>query len=163
MTVTNLPVLPYLGFIRRGIFCVLVTIAMCALSVSWARAAVSGEAAWEVSSVAHPYNFSVEDNAKCGPSQVRCDQYLVTLTNVGSRATSGVVTIIDTLPKNLKPVGLRALNLENNNPVGCGSVTAGGFATVTCTDGAPVAAGATIVVYVEVEVEPGIQIGRAHV
>jgi len=114
-----------------------------------ALAASPGGSAWEISSVAHPTNFSVEDNAKCSRRSGRlCDLYLVTLTNVGSEAANGNVTIVDTLPQGLKVVeeGMYGKNLETRSQFGCD------IATATCTYGGSIAPGATLAVFVEVEV-----------
>src|ERR1700693_1259241 len=68
--------------------------------------------AWEVSSVAQPTNFSVEDNGKCGAGLI-CDRYLVTLTNMGADPTNGSpIVITDTVPPHLAPVRLSVRNIE---------------------------------------------------
>jgi hypothetical protein len=154
-------VVPHYGFVGRRCFFVAVVMmfVMCALFSGWARAAASGGPAWEISSVAHPTNFSMEDNAKCGPRQLRCDQYVVTLTNVGSEPANGV-TIVDTLPRGLKPVGERGENLETGSPFSCGIATVGNVATATCAYGGSVAPDATLALFVEVEVEATAPVGE---
>src|ERR1700675_3446855 len=87
-----------------SILCGVVALTTSAMFADGVVAATPGPA-WEISSVAHRTNFSMEDNAKCARiSQPLCDQYLVTLTNVGEAATHGLVTIVDTLPQGLIPV-----------------------------------------------------------
>ena len=74
--------------IRRGFFGCLGLVA--ALLFAGSAAGAAPGPAWEVSSVAQPTNFSVEDNAKCqNMSKPLCDQYLVTVTNVGGAPVSG--------------------------------------------------------------------------
>jgi len=116
--------------------------------------AASPGPAWEISSIAHPTNFSMEDNVQCARiSQSLCDQYLVTVTNVGGGPTSGPVTIVDTLPQGLKPVAnrVRGNNLETNEQFGCSMVT-----TINCTYGGTIQPNATIVVFVNVEVTSAV-------
>ena len=126
-----------------------------------ALAALPGRA-WEISSVARPTNFSVADNAKCsGPSSRICDEYMITLTNVGTEPTNGPVSIADALPKDLIPINMVGANLKTHP----GS-TANGFgwscnpATTTCTYSEPVEAGATLAVILELEVEEGVTPGE---
>jgi hypothetical protein len=93
----------------------------------------------------------MEDNAKCTRiSQPLCDQYLVTLTNVGGGPANGLLTIVDTLPGGLKPVGVHGENVETREEIGCGVSKS----TVTCMygGGGTVLPGATLAVFVEVEV-----------
>jgi hypothetical protein len=118
--------------------------------------AASAGPAWEISSVAHPLNFSMEDNAKCARAHLRlCDQYLVTLTNVGARPTSGgLVTIDDALPVGLKLVGVSIENMTSKERFGCG---------MPCEYGNSVQPGTTLAVFVEVEVEETAPIGEGTV
>jgi hypothetical protein len=125
--------------------------------------AVSSGPAWEVSSVAHPTNFSMEDNAKCArESQPLCDQYIVTLTNVGGGPTSGPVTIVDSLPRGLRaglnPIerggGVFGMVVETEERFGCD------VARTTCTYGGEVKPGATLLMFVEMEVEATSPVGE---
>jgi hypothetical protein len=133
---------------------------LCAVGMAFIVSAMSSDGAlatslgpaWEISSVAHPTNFSIADNAKCArTSAPLCDQYVVTLTNVGGGTTNGPVSIVDTLPQGLKPVvnGAHGKYLETESPFGCEVVTT---TTITCTYGGIVPSGATLAVFVEVEV-----------
>ena len=54
--------------------------------------------AWAVKSVATPTVFSQEDNLSCEGGEEDCDAYEVTVTNVGTRPSTGRVVIRDTLP-----------------------------------------------------------------
>ncbi|HTD08622.1 MAG TPA: hypothetical protein VK680_07000 [Solirubrobacteraceae bacterium] len=62
--------------------------------------------AWSLQSVAQPTSFSPSDNGlvRCEPQQSPaffypgCDRYTIALTNVGTRASSGIVTVRDILP-----------------------------------------------------------------
>jgi hypothetical protein len=99
----------------------------------------------------------MEDNAKCSTRESKpiCDQYLVTLTNVGAGKASGPVTIVDTLPRGLKPVDAHGENLQTESKFGCSvdSIT-------TCRYEGFVAPGVTLAVYVEVEVEANATVGE---
>ncbi len=124
-----------------------------AVLATGAVAAPSGPG-WEISSVAHPTNFSMEDNATCvSPSYPICDEYVVTLTNVGGGPTTEPVTIADTVPQGLKPRHMLGENLEpapgyKENGFGwaCSAVI------TTCTYSDVVQPGATLAVVVELEV-----------
>ncbi|HEY2283283.1 MAG TPA: hypothetical protein VGH60_07010, partial [Solirubrobacteraceae bacterium] len=128
---------------------------LVALGASTASAAPPGPA-WEVISLARPTNFSVADTAPClatgGVGQV-CDQYLLTLTNIGSGPTTGPVTIRDVLPSGLKALEVVGQDLEN---VFGGLEKGFGWdcskLTTTCTYSEPVPPGDTLVVTVELEV-----------
>ena len=149
---------------RIGVFWGCLGVAAALLFAGSASGAAPGPA-WEVSSVAQPTNFSVEDNVKCAISgESLCDQYLVTLTNVGGGPASGgtpnrPVTIVDTLPSGLKVVtgrgrGVRGYNVgKPNEQMDCGTATTMGVTTVTCSYGGTVEPDATLAVFVEVEVE----------
>ncbi len=128
---------------------------------STAALAISPTPAWEISSVAHPTNFSIEDNVACtSVSHPICDQYVVTLTNVGGEHTTGPVTIVDALP-----LGLRAINLLGGNLETHPGLTANGagwacdLSTTTCTYSEQVAPGATLAVILELEVDEGTAAG----
>jgi hypothetical protein len=137
---------------------VLAILAIALGAVAPAALAAPPAPAWEISSVAHPTNFSIEDNEKCQrTSQPLCDQYLVTLTNVGAGETNGAVTIVDTLPQGLRPVGHGGVfvrNLETEEQVGCSVLP-----FVSCVYGGAVKPGATLAVFVELEVEPNAPAG----
>jgi hypothetical protein len=125
-----------------------------------APAAIS-DPAWEVSSVAHPTNFTAEDNAKCMSSSYPiCDQYVVTVTNVGSGPvnpgggpTTDPVTIVDTTPPGLSVIEMRAEDVgeapgyrEKGFGWECSRITA------ICKYSGEVPPGATLAILVEVEV-----------
>jgi hypothetical protein len=121
-----------------------------AVSSASAAAPVPGPA-WEVSSVAHPTNFSTADNARCNANPREfCDTYLVTLTNIGSKPTNGTpVVITDTLPEGLSARRIRGESLQPNG-------TTGWSCTSTICEYEPtVAVGGTLVVYLEVSVTSG--------
>jgi hypothetical protein len=71
-----------------------------------AGAAVPGPG-WTIESFAMPTNFLASENAHCvetvGNSEPQCDEYQITATNSGTRATSegDAVSIADTLPPGL--------------------------------------------------------------
>jgi hypothetical protein len=131
---------------------------MVCVSSTWAASAAP---AWEISSVAHPTDFSATDNAACAGAGNRiCDQYIATLVNVGGAATTGSVTIADILPPGLKAVSLSGRNLSTQGEF---SVSEAGWTcsvgTLICVYGEPVAPGATLAIRLELEVEEGVTPG----
>jgi hypothetical protein len=99
---------------RRG----LLTVGMLAIVSGVGSAPATAAAAtlapsWQIMSVARPTSFAQSDTAVCqelGP--IQCDRYSVIVTNAGGRATEGPVTITDTLPAQLKLVGLEQVTTE---------------------------------------------------
>ncbi len=132
---------------------VVLTIMASAVSLSTASAA-SSSPGWVISSVAQPTNFSTADTALCTRSQLfLCDQYVVTLTNVGAGPTTGPVVIADTLPLGLKAVGMAGYNMEEGLRLeSTGPHTTCSLAVTTCTYTGKADPGTTLVVYLEVEV-----------
>jgi uncharacterized repeat protein (TIGR01451 family) len=135
-----------------------------AMVYSASALAASSGPAWEISSVAQPSNFSVEDNSKCHGHEI-CDRYVVTLTNVGNGPVNGgspnaPVVIADTLPKGLRLVEMKGENLENEAVMGCPTTT-------TCTYEGIVRPGGTLVLFLQVEVEersgPGVMANAVSV
>jgi hypothetical protein len=131
-----------------------------------ALSATSG-AAWEISSVAQPTNFSSADNVNCERvSLPLCDRYIVTITNVGAAPTNGQsLTISDLVLQDgeaatgLEPVSLSGRNLEVDP-----RLESHGFgwdcslATTTCTYEGTVGSGGTLVVDLELKVKtPGLR------
>ena len=102
--------------------------------------------------MAHPTNFSVEDNEKCSTREHLpiCDQYLVTLTNVGGGEAGDPITIADSLPIGLKVVYAHGENLKTEAQFGCSTAV-----VITCTYKGSVEPDVSLAVFVEVEVEPG--------
>jgi uncharacterized repeat protein (TIGR01451 family) len=141
---------------KSSIILIIVMAMAGVMSPRTASAAVSGPSgpAWELSSVAQPTNFSAEDNALCARERDQfCDRYTVTITNVGRESTDpvkGLVTIADTLPPGLKLISFSGENLETAEALNCEP------STTLCTDGNPIAPGATLVIYVEVEVTSAV-------
>ncbi len=120
-------------------------------AVSSPTALATSGSAWEISSIAEPTNFSVEDNSKCSEGYI-CDRYVVTLTNVGnapveSEPPNAPVVITDTIPAGLRSVALSGKNLES----GPGGFVCSTFAE--CTYEGVVQPGGTLVLFLEVEVE----------
>jgi hypothetical protein len=97
-----------------------------------ASSAFAGTVGWTVRTVAVPSNFSAGDAQRC-EAEGKCDRYQLLVTNVGDEASSGPITLTDTLP-----VGITTLQTpESENYSGEGmpwSCTPGaGNAGVTCT------------------------------
>ena len=134
--------------------CAAVTLTLAIVLSCSATASAAPAPAWEIVSVAHPTNFSIQDNATCNlPSFALCDQYLLLITNVGGAAADLPVTITDTLPPGLSVHRLRGANLETQpelNTQGAGWSCSP--ESVSCTYSDEVKPGATLVVAVEVEV-----------
>jgi hypothetical protein len=80
----------------RHVLCLVAAAVLFGSIVSSSLASTPGPG-WEVRSVALPSNFSFGDNALC-ESVEACDTYVVSVTNVGTRPSSGSVTITDRLP-----------------------------------------------------------------
>jgi len=117
--------------------------------------------AWAVHSVAQPTNFSLADGALCEPGDEPawdCDEYMVSVENVGTARASGTVTIRDTLPPGITG-GNEQSKTEEWEP--------GGFehegvvvcpdqgAVLVCTYEGAVAPGGVIVIPVIVNVTAG--------
>jgi uncharacterized repeat protein (TIGR01451 family) len=124
--------------VRVGVVLV-VMVVLLGLMASSASAEVAGPA-WAVRSVAVPTNFTQTDSEACEPLQAfPCDGYIVTVTNVGSVASSGTLTVMDRLPAGvvLAEVGA-ARDTENaGGGVSC-SPLEGPASVVTCTDVDPI-------------------------
>ncbi|HEY2283285.1 MAG TPA: hypothetical protein VGH60_07020 [Solirubrobacteraceae bacterium] len=112
---------------------------------------------WIVSSVAHPTNFSTGDNALCMKEvEFFCDEYVVTITNVGEAATTGPVAVVDTLPAGLRVLKMKGLNLEDEASFQSnGPLWTCQRSTVTCIYHGTAQAGTTLAMFVEVEVTSG--------
>ncbi len=129
----------------------LIVLLAAGLALPYETLAASSRPGWEISSVAHPTNFSAEDNAKCmRASQPLCDQYVVTLTNVGNERTTGPVTITDTVPTDLRAIGGHGENLRTEGQFNCPANTT---TTAVCVYEDGVAPETTLAIFVEVEVE----------
>jgi hypothetical protein len=104
--------------------------------------AVTPSAGWSISSLAEPTNFQFADTQ---------DEYTITAVNVGSRASSGEITITDNLPPQVVPVGaeIRGLNIE-------GSGTCSSGPPVTCTFSEPVPQEGELLVTVKVAVKSAV-------
>jgi hypothetical protein len=76
-----------------------VALAVLGLRACPTLAAVPGPA-WSLESIAQPTSFSVADNGGCAYVE-KCDRYTLVLTNVGVRASSGLITVKDTLPEGI--------------------------------------------------------------
>jgi hypothetical protein len=91
-----------------------------------------------------------------GEGYTFCDQYLITVTNVGSVGAKGEndpIHIVDTLPPSLQLVEMRGQNVESGQALACTG------AQTTCEYKGEVAPGGTIAVLVEVKVKVGFVAG----
>jgi hypothetical protein len=83
---------------------VAVLVSVMAVSAAPTSAATPGPG-WEISSIAAPSNFSKAHDTFCQASTdfapTGCDEYRVVVRNIGTRPSSGPVTVTDTLPPGL--------------------------------------------------------------
>jgi hypothetical protein len=63
--------------------------------------AATGAPEWAIQSVALPSNFEASQNTVC-EELGSCDEYLVTVTNVGTRPTDGPIVVTDRLPEDME-------------------------------------------------------------
>ncbi len=82
----------------RSLVPVVVLAAALALPVAASSAAADPGPGWAIQSVALPSDFSIGDTEGCEAREL-CDGYLVTITNVGTRPSTGTIAITDTLPE----------------------------------------------------------------
>ncbi len=116
---------------------------LLALAVGVSSAAAVGVVGWSVHSVAGPTQFAASTPFECETSRAEelppdCDRYALLVMNDGSEASSGPVTLTDTLP-----TGLIATGWGSGSSPGAEwacSIAPGG-ATVTCTDEEAISAG----------------------
>jgi hypothetical protein len=111
---------------RIGLACAAIIAALAALPAG-AHASAPPGVAWNVQVVAQPTNFQSSDTD---------DAYTISLTNVGSQATSGTITVTDTLPPGITTSatpGDQAGNVFTCTP-------GAGQSVVTCTSSQPVPA-----------------------
>ncbi|HTD08624.1 MAG TPA: hypothetical protein VK680_07010, partial [Solirubrobacteraceae bacterium] len=66
--------------------------------------AVVPDVAWTAQTVAQPTSFSTHQSLPC-EEHGNCDRYLVVLTNVGTRASMGKITVVDALPAGITTDG----------------------------------------------------------
>jgi hypothetical protein len=136
--------------------------ACCAVSAPSAAAASAASPGWAVSSLADPTNFAQADNTGCSAENL-CDHYVTSITNAGSKASKGTVTILDTLPKGLNAVKVQEQNLEAPEAAQEWGEPAEGFKCEPLTEVSerwqakceyenPVPAGDTLLVRVDAEV-----------
>ena len=123
-------------------------------SVSPARA--SAGPGWAIKSVSLPTNFLTGDDEVC-EKQERCDGYLVTAVNVGTRSSAGMVVLKDTLPAGLVVEGVvRKEEREpgggaSGEPLSCPEEEPGASA-VKCEYANPVPPGGVLEMFVEVKI-----------
>ena len=127
---------------KQGLF-VAITVAV-ALSVGGPASAnaVEPAPAWSVMANAVPSVFSSDRNLLCEehPNQPEhCDHYSIVPTNVGARATEGLITVVDTLAPGVKTTGVIGGGNENWSWL-CNTSESGGQEAVTCTTEESVAA-----------------------
>jgi hypothetical protein len=106
---------------------------------------------WAINSLAQPSNFSFSDSTRCESFAEghRCDSYTVTVTNVGSRPSTGVVRIVDKLPQALVVEQVSGKDVLGSGEVTCESPST---AMVLCEDISPIPAGDMLRLVIDVEV-----------
>lgn len=126
---------------RRRVFYALLGLPLTA-AVALSCFAMSASAAapstgWSIGSVAEPTNFSYG-----AP-----DRYALTVVNVGSRPSEGVVTITDELPSGIAPSAAKVEEPLSGHEGACSLTT-----PLTCSYSEPLSAGNELVVNVKVAV-----------
>jgi hypothetical protein len=133
---------------------VIAAAAAMSLALASSASAAVPSAKLVIQSVAQPTNFTSSDgcvNPEIGLG-LGCDSYDLRITNAGSRATTGKITILDMLPPHLNARGVEATNLEALK-----KYSEAGFACtavpVKCVYEDPMPPGDVLTVRVNVEVE----------
>jgi hypothetical protein len=106
---------------HAGVACALAVLALSGwVGVPIARATSPGPG-WAVSSLSQPTNFSNAENAGCeAKPAVLCDEYLVTVTNVGERRTDGSPVVIhDQLPVGIIAYEAAGKDMETGQALTC--------------------------------------------
>jgi uncharacterized repeat protein (TIGR01451 family) len=115
-------------------FLVLVATLACGSGSAQAAAAVEPAPAWSVQSATEPTSFSASHNAICeSTGEHTCDQYTLVVTNVGSKASSGLVTVLDTLPQGVTVTRTPTASSEEAEAFACVTESVGGHAVVRCS------------------------------
>lgn len=102
--------------------------------------------AWSLQSITEPTSFAAADNgfpcvARSSPPYKNCQRYTLQLTDIGTRPSTGTVTVIDTLPEGITTAHPPFGQSEKTEFAwSCTTATAGSRETVTCTYEHPVAA-----------------------
>lgn len=127
--------------------------------VCLAAAATPGPG-WAVRSVALPSNFSPTHVARCEETvQEVCDEYLITVANVGTRASEGPIVVTDALPAGVVVRGIKAAEVHDpgltfGESMACTAKS--GESSFECTYANPVSSGSILAITVQVRVEPGV-------
>jgi hypothetical protein len=111
-----------------------------------AQAAPSAESAWSIIASGVPSVFSEAQNAPCEAIEDRevsglaesCDRYSVVVTNVGSKASSGLITVTDALPPGVTTASSPGKTLGERTRWSC--TEGAGQTEFTCTTESRVAA-----------------------
>jgi uncharacterized repeat protein (TIGR01451 family) len=116
-----------------------VAVALAVTGVGCGSASASEPApAWAVQAVAMPSVLSPAEDMSCTEaasfSSQRCEQYAVVVTNVGARASSGLVTVRDTLPEGVTVASTpTAENVRGQEAFECAAEAVSAHSVVTCT------------------------------
>jgi hypothetical protein len=152
-----------------------VALAVLGLGACPTLAAVPGPV-WSLESIAQPTSFSIADNGGCaegvsgaeeGFRDPRCDRYTLVLTNVGVRASSGQITVKDTLPEGITVPFLPGGETERTGfKWRCSTEMPASREVVTCTAEHAVSAltaAATITIPINVNVGSGVLVNEVTV
>ncbi|HEY2632377.1 MAG TPA: hypothetical protein VGI26_08370 [Solirubrobacteraceae bacterium] len=121
----------------------------CCLALSFAASArAAAQPVWSVAASSQATNF-VAGTTPADSVTGSFPQYLIEVTNAGGSASSGTVTITDTLPAGITPQEADLLDAEGNEYFTC---TIAGQ-KVTCTYDEPLQPGELLRAYISVEVE----------
>jgi hypothetical protein len=94
---------------------------------------------WNVQLVPEPTHFSPSDPITCEGKEF-CDRYQLLVTNIGDAASSGTITVTDTLPAGITTAAAPRTG-RNSEEVPWTCTNGAGNTTVTCTFPAPIPAG----------------------
>jgi hypothetical protein len=96
-----------------------------------APAAGAAAPAWSLQVVAEPTHFAANDPTTCGIKEF-CDRYQLLVTNVGDAASSGEITVSDTLPEGVTATAPPRTGTNEEGTAWACAIGAGNT-TVTCT------------------------------
>jgi hypothetical protein len=136
-----------------------IVIQLVVASVLAASASVSEAAApvWAIRSVALPTSFSTNDNESCLEHELDCNQYLVTVTNVGTASSTEEPTVVtDTLPPGVVVREVRRDTEHSPGGEGPEATCANTASSVRCEFLPPIQPGSILSISIQVTLEPGV-------
>jgi hypothetical protein len=126
-----------MGFTMKRVLLLAGVVVVLVVSLGVSCAFAAGTVAWSVRGVSEPSQFSSGDTVRCdeayaGNGSPLCDRYQVLVENVGDVASSGPITVTDTLP-----AGITTLGTPETRPQVIGALFGEGLeARWGCSEGA---------------------------